>query len=235
MNFPSLKRLVALVVVAVSAAAQAQYVNTLNGMQFNNIYAANADFMLSQMIQSASWKSLRQIADNTKNAQGKPPAAPVKKATWQFALNATDFKPAGARQVPEQIAAGVKDPNERKQLVDLCRTILSALESQPDVRKNNLAMGLTVLLGASLQVVAQRELNDAESEELLRTINDTLATLDGFKKMDPAGRTRAYDAFMITGGLIAGMAEAGKDDPAAAKAAATLAVSTLQQFGLLAK
>ena len=94
-------------------------------------------------------------------------------------------------------------------------------------------MGVTILLGSSIQAVAQKEIGDAESEDLLRLVNDIIASTPDFKKMTNQQRTAAYDAFLITGGLIAGLDANAKEtnDPAAAALARDLAVSSLAQFG----
>lgn len=224
-------RSLTLIITLAASLAHAQYVNTLTGRQFNNMYAANADFLMTQMINNSMFQQRMAVLSAAQQAAPKkaaPAAAPEK---FQFPLTATDFKPTGARTVPEQLAANAATPEERAQLIELCRQIQLAIEAQPDVRKNNLATALTILIGTSLQVVSGHEFSDAESDGLLRLINDIVAP--GFKKMSPQQRTAAYDAFLITGGLIAGLAENAKEanDPALGAQAKDLAKTTLAQFG----
>lgn len=228
-------RALLLVTLLAAPLARAQYVNTLTGRQFNNMYAANADFLMSQMINNSLFQMrMTSMAQVQRDAAKKaaPPAAPTP-AKYQFPLSATDFKPAGKRTVPEQLAASAATPEEREQLVQLCRQLQQAIEAQPDVRKHNLATAVTVLLGASIQVVSQKEIDDAASDDLLRVINDIIAATPDFKKMTPAQRTAAYDAFLITGGLIAGLDANAKEtnDPALAATAKELALAALAQFG----
>lgn len=216
-----------LIISLAASLAHAQYVNTLTGRQFNNMYAANADFMMTQMINNSMFQTRMAAMAGAQQAAAKKP--PVEK--FQFPLSATDFKPSGARNVPEQLATNAANPEERAQLVELCRQIQLAIEAQPDVRKNNLATAVTVLLGTSIQVVSGRELGDAESDGLLRLVNDLI--VPSFKKMSAQQRTAAYDAFLITGGLIAGLSENAKEtnDPALAAQAKELAKNALAQFG----
>lgn len=220
-----------LLVSLFASLAHAQYVNTLTGRQFSNMYAANADFLMTQMINNSMFQSRMAALSGAQQQVAKKAPAPAAAEKFQFPISATDFKPAGARNVPEQLATNAATPEERAQLVELCRQIQLAIEAQPDVRKNNLATAVTVLLGTSLQVVSGREFGDAESEGLLRLVNDLI--VPSFKKMSPQQRTAAYDAFLITGGLIAGFSENAKEtnDPALAAQAKELAKNALAQFG----
>ncbi len=229
-------RALLLTLVAASSVAQAQYTNTLTGRQFSNMYAANADFLMTQMIQNANFQSMMASSARKKAAPVAPATTPPP-PTYRFPLSATDFKPAGPRTVPEQLAASAPKPEDRAQLLALCRTIQQAIEAQPDVRKNNLATAMTVLLGASIQVVADRDLSDAESDALLRTVNDTLAATPALKTMSAQKRTAAYDAFLVTGGLIAGIAQNAKESGDATQLALAqdMAISTLVQFGFKGK
>jgi hypothetical protein len=201
----------ALALLVGAPAAQAQYTNTLSGLNYSSPYAANAAFFQQQMQQNAYFQMQMQLRAGAQASSTAPKAAaPVLKApphSFKYPMEATDFSPAGKRNMAEQFAANAKTPEERAQVVALCRSILQSIESQPGVRKNNLSTALTVLLGLSLQVSTGRELSDAESEGLQRTINDVLADATGLRAMSNAKRTAAYDAFLITGGLIAGMAQ----------------------------
>jgi hypothetical protein len=134
-------------------------------------------------------------------------------------LSATDFSPVSKRSTPEQFTAHVKTPQERAQVIDMCSTILQTIEAQPGVRKNNLSTALTLFMGISLQVSTGRELSEAESDGLQRTINDVLSDTPALKAMSNDKRTGAYDAFMITGGLIAAMAQNAAESGNAAELA----------------
>ena len=241
----SLRRtLIALAALAASLCAHAQtgYINTLNGRQFNNMYAANADFLMSQMVQQAGWNVMRlsmeqqikrkQAEQAGQRAAPAPAKAPAK-AAYKHPLSATDFKPAGARKVPEQLAQAVGDAKERQQMVETGRGILAEIEKTPGFRRNNVAAAMTVLLGVSLQVVKGVELTDAETDELMRGVNDVLAGLPTFTSMAADKRTQVYDTMVIVGGLIAGIAQnaAESKDREMQALAQQMARDALAQFG----
>jgi hypothetical protein len=224
--------------LAAAAPAGAQYINTLNGMQFNNMYAANADFMMSQMIRDAGFRSMMA---SMANVQGRGTAAPAARAqavpaapSWRHGLEATDFRPAGQRRVPEELAAAVESAVDRADLIDACHGILDAVEQAPDFRRHNLAYAMTLSLGLSIQLVRGSELDQAEEDALLRTVNDALADTGALDGLSPADRTRAYDTFVITGGLMAGIAQnaAETGDREMQAIALDMARSTLAAFGL---
>jgi hypothetical protein len=186
----------------------------------------------------------KQLAAKTQpTPSGKTQAAPSAAAkappllrpaphVFKYALSATDFTPASTRPTAEQFAANVKTPQERAQVVEMCSTILQTLEAQPGVRKNNLSTALTVLLGISMQVSTGREFTDPETVSLQRAINDVLADIPAIKSMSNDKRTAAYDGFMITGGLIAAMAQnaAQSGDAAELAQAKDLAKQSLAMF-----
>jgi hypothetical protein len=202
--------------------AFAQYSNMFSsGLGYNTPSMAYASLVQQQMQQNAYFQS--QMGAKTQAAPSTTPKAPplLRPAPHVFKhpISATDFTPVNKRNTPEQFTANVKTPQERAQVIEMCSTILQTLEAQPGVRKNNLSTALTVLIGISLQVSTGREFSDAESEGLQRTINDVLADTPALKSMSNDKRTAAYDAFMITGGLIAAMAQNAAESGNAAELA----------------
>ncbi len=127
--------LLALALLAAAAPAVAQYYNSLSGRQFNNIYALDADRIMSQMVQNAGYQTMR--ASIQSQATGKAPAAgaskPVEAGKAKAPLAVSDFKPAGARRVPEQIAEQASGVKERAELVAAAREIHKAIEATPFV------------------------------------------------------------------------------------------------------
>ena len=223
--------------------AAAQYTNTLNGRQFNNMYAANADFLMSQMIQQGQWNVMRlameqQVAKQRAAQQAGRKAAPAapaaKSVTYKYPLSATDFKPAGARNVPQQLGAAVGNPKDRADFEKACREILQAIEATPGFRKNNVAAAMTVLLGVSLQVVNRGEIPGDASQELMRGLNDQVAALPVFAGLPAERRTQFYDTMVIVGGLIAGIAQsaAESNNRELAALAQQMAKDALAQFGV---
>lgn len=232
-----------LILLAFAGAAQSQYTNYMRpGVNFNNLYAAQADITLSNMMrQSQMIGYLNSVKASQAKAAGRappvaspPPPAAVAAVAPKRPLSATDFRPAGARDTAQQMSAAVADPAGRAQMVQVFRQIQETLEGTPGFRRNNLASAVTVLLGVSLQVLTGKEFDDAQSQGLLQLVNDELAALPGFKALSNEKRTRMYDAMVMTGGLIAGIAhnaaEAG--DEAQALQARTMALDALASLGL---
>ena len=226
-------RTLVLCLALVTTAAHAQYTNSMTGQQFNNMWSANADYVTSRMIQNNMLQSM-MAAKTQPQRVAAPKAAPPPK--WKFELAATDFVPTGARTIPEQLAASLPK-EDRAQVVELARGILATLEAQPTLRKNNLATSIALLLGISLQVVAGGDLTDAEGEYLVRLVNEVLASDPGFKSISAQKRTVTSDTFLITGGLIAGIAANAKQsgDAAQASLARGMAIQALGQFGVKVK
>lgn len=221
-----MKRLLLVVTLVVSSFAQAQYFNTMTGQSFGNVYAANADFMMSQAIQRAAMQSMLARKRGAQPAAVAPTAAPVKKAA---PLSATDFKPAGPRKVPEQLAADLPEA-DRAAAVKAFREILAVVQAEPSLRKNNLATSLAVMLGSAIEASSGRTMSDEEAKSFISEVNELLVADGGFKKAKPKDLTAASDTFLLTGALIAGLTEAGKEDPAQAKLAKELADALLGQF-----
>ncbi len=210
---------VALALICMTAyhPAQAQY---FSGYSASNLYGANAGISLTMM----NTMSERNISANmikdlaAKSAGGTKPAAasPAAGASPlpakpQQPLAKTDFKPAGPRKVAEEISAAVQDPLEHEKMVQICRQILSTVEATPGFRKNNLASAITLVLAVSQQVLTGQQLDDAQGQALMRLINDDVVGSGAVAHWSNAQRTHAYDALVITGGLIAGMAHNGAE------------------------
>jgi len=219
--------------------------------QFTNIYVAGygpgtglnyASLVSQHMLTNAQFQ--KQLAAKTQPTPStKTQAAPSATAkappllrpaphVFKYPLTATDFTPTSTRNSAEQFAVNAKTPQERAQVIEMCRTILQTIEGEPGVRKNNLSTALTVLLGISMQVSTGREFTDAESEGLQRAINDVLADIPAIKSMSNDKRTATYDGFMITGGLIAAMAQnaAQSGDAAQLAQAKDLAKQSMAMF-----
>lgn len=222
-------------------AAHAQYTNTMNSRQFNNMYAANADFLMSQMIQQSQWRAMRMTLDPQVNRQRgqsqgvlAPAAALPPVGAFKLPLSATDFKPTGKRDAPEQLAAGATEAGDRQQLIEAGRTILKTVEATPGFRRNNLASAMTLLLAVSLQVHYGKEFSDAQSQVIMRQFNDLLGELPALKTLSAQKRTQMYDTFVVIGGFIAGIAQQGAESGNAelTKQANAMAIDALAQFGI---
>ena len=211
--------LLACILATLCATANAQYYNSLTGRQFGNMYAANADRIMTQMVQQSGYAAMRasieaaskkQAGGGGGTAAAQAPAA-LANAAYKFPITASDFKPAGPRRAPEQLAESATNPKDRQDIAKAGRDMHRAIEGMADFRKNNVAAAMALLVGVSVQVLKGVELTNAQSVELMHGLNDQLASLDGFKALSAEDRTRMYDAFIVIGGFIAGIAQAGAE------------------------
>ncbi|MDP3500363.1 MAG: hypothetical protein Q8S33_08525 [Myxococcales bacterium] len=222
---PLLFAFVALVTLD-GGVAHAQYIG---GQSFNMIYQRNTSVFNSTMFRTAELQALLKTKVQPPNI--KPKAAPT--WTWTKELTATDFTPAGARTVPQQLAASVPEA-DRASLIAATEAIIPGIEGVPGFRKNNLAAAMTALLGVSLQVAAEVELTDDEAQTLMRALNDAIAAQKSWPSMTDEERTTAYDTFVVLSGLMAGMSEQAKttNDKALQKSVREMALTTLKKFDL---
>lgn len=233
-----------LALLAIATTAEAQYTNFMRpGSNFTNIYAAQADITLSSMIRQGQMNAMKLAMDQQlarqagKSGSTMAKAAPPAVLAPRAPLSATDFKPAGTRRAAEQIAAAVADPAGRAQLVQACRQILTTIEATPGFRKHNLASALTLLLGVSQQVLSGETYSDAQTQNYMQRLNDEIVAAGNFARLDSEQRTRAYDTMVITGGLIAGIAQNGVDagDASQVAQAKGMAREVLATFGVRTK
>ncbi|THF88864.1 hypothetical protein E7T09_06760 [Deinococcus sp. KSM4-11] len=159
-----------------------------------------------------------------------PQTTPVK---YKYALSRSDFPFKGSPTQQKTCAAMVQKPDDQRQMATLCLKLFAAAQDIPDFRKNNLASGLALLIGVSLQVSTGSELTDAETDALYRGLNDVLIDA-GVMKGKPAEIQAMYETAVMTGALIAGVAQVGTDDHNAdmTTVAQTLALVVLKGFGL---
>ncbi|TSA86082.1 hypothetical protein FNU79_07780 [Deinococcus detaillensis] len=141
----------------------------------------------------------------------KPPATPVK---YKYELSKTDFAFKGAPTQQKNCAAMVQKASDQKQMADACLQLFNAAQSIPEFRKNNLASGLTLLIGISLQVQTSVELGETETEALQRGLNDLLVD-SGVMKGKQSDLQAMYETSVMTGALIAAIAQSGADDASA--------------------
>jgi hypothetical protein len=217
--------------ISTAAFAQGSY-TSLSGAHFNNIWGASMDSTLTQMIQRSILESSLKKKYGEAGLAAKAPAPARAARVAHAALSATDFKPGPAHLMPQQFGALAGDPQAKEQLTQLCTALLDGIEAQKDFRKNNLAYGLTLLIGGSLQVMTEKEIPDAESDELVKTLNDLLATNDGLKRMSAKDKQTLYETSVIMAGLIIAIYEEGKakDDVGQKQQAQAMARQVLTQL-----
>ncbi|ULH16741.1 hypothetical protein MF271_09275 [Deinococcus sp. KNUC1210] len=140
--------------------------------------------------------------------QALSPAAPAK---YKYALSKTDFAFKGSPTQQKNCAAMVQKPSDQRQMAAACLQLFNVAQGIPDFRKNNLAAALTLLIGLSLQVSKGTELTDAQIATLQRGLNDMLVDA-GVMKGKPADIQAMYETSVMTGALIAGLAQNGTDE-----------------------
>ena len=154
------------VIVLLTGWGQAQYVITINGQRFDTMWSANADDVSSRMMQ-------RNIINSLGTAGSAPASSPAPTIpTYRYPLSRMDFafkgKPTGQKN-----CAAISDTAEgKKVLSDLCLQTFAAIQKRPDLRANNLALGLALVIGLSLQGARTTELSEDRAERLLRGAND---------------------------------------------------------------
>ena len=121
--------------------------------------------------------------------------------TYKYPLVRTDFVFRGSPTQQKNCAAMVQKIDDQRQMAALCLNLFKAAQQLPDFRKNNLAAGLTLLIGLSFQVSTGSELTDAEIASLQRGLNDLLID-SGVMKLKPAEIQAMYETSVMPGRCI---------------------------------
>jgi hypothetical protein len=159
-----------------------------------------------------------QVRDRTQAAVN--PSSGAASNAAQRPLSATDFKRTGkGRPVLEQYMASTKltgqQAAEFRAAID---ATLRQLEAQ--VRKDNVATSMAVLIAASSYVVRGVELDDATQDRLVAGLNDVLAADPGFVKLAASDKQVVSDTLMVQAAVIVILSAIGDDSSKAASKAA---------------
>ncbi len=121
----------------------------------------------------------------------------------QYPITATDFKPVGARVLPDQIANSTPGltGEQREGLRALGNHYLTEFERE--ARKNNIANAMTFLLEVSMYVLTGKEVSDAETEQMIAAFNNTMGATPQFVSMSPRDKQILYESTIVMGGMIA--------------------------------
>ena len=180
-------------------SAQAQYF-TPSFQNYKSFAQASVGYVAATVRPDFTAKAVQQAL--------KPPATPIK---YKYDLSKTDFAFKGQPSQQKNCAAMVQKPSDQKQMADACLQLFNAAQSVPDLRKNNLATALTLLIGISLQLQTGAELGETETEALQRGLNDLLVD-SGVMKGKQSDIQALYETSVMTGALIAAIAQSGADD-----------------------
>jgi hypothetical protein len=197
--------------------AEAQYTNPYTFRNWNNPISNYLDVRIQQRMQERRLQERileGQRAGDTAESSGvaeSTPSGNMPAPALRRPISATDFRASGRRLLPATLAAATPDATaeEKDQLQTLYLHVLATFEEQ--ARKNNVAYALTFLIGASMQVVRERELSDPETDRLAQELNDVLATSPEFRRLSPRQKQSMYEVAVITGGMIAVMYQIGVD------------------------
>jgi hypothetical protein len=143
-------------------------------------------------------------------------------------LRATDFKRSGkGRPALDAYLASVGLEGDKAEQV---RALLEAgiVEIEGQVRKNNVASSMGVLLTAANYVLTGVELDDAAQDAMVETLNDQLAADRSFGKLRAKERQLFSDTMLVQSAVILVLASAGQTDAAAAEASRTAARDALR-------
>lgn len=136
------------------------------------------------------------------------PSVPAPAPPRQYPITATDFRPVGARIVPDEISRMSQTAEEKEMLRTLSNQFLDALEKEG--RKNNMANSFAFLTSISMQIILGRDLTDAEEQQLISGFNTSLAYSPQFKSMTARDKQVLYETTIVAGGMIAFLHEQGK-------------------------
>jgi hypothetical protein len=124
-------------------------------------------------------------------------------AVRHYPITATDFKPVGARIVPDQFANSIPGLrlDQREVLRTLSNQIITAFEGE--ARKNNVANAMAMLIGMSVQTLSGKEVSDGEIKQMILALNNALGATPQFASMTPQDKQVVYESAIVLGGIIA--------------------------------
>ena len=129
----------------------------------------------------------------------------------RYPITSTDFRPVGGRLMPAEISRTAQGTAEEKeQMRTLSNQFLDALEREG--RKNNIANSFAFLTSISMQIVLDRDLTDAEEQQLISGFNTSLAPSPQFVSMSARDKQVLYESAIIAGGMIAFLHTQGKQN-----------------------
>lgn len=202
----------ATVAICIPSRLNAQFTNTYNMSSWNNPISATCDLLISQQIQR---KMLEKSVENSygKNFRSNPVVKRSSKpAKPKFPIATTDFKRISPWLMPMAFAKSIPGttPDQQKELSATFTVVLDSVLKE--TKRPNLAYGLAVLIGGCIQIAYDVELTDADSDGLVRGLNDALATNPGLKKMTAKQKQQAYESMVLTFGLFQMLTELAKTD-----------------------
>jgi hypothetical protein len=198
-------------ILALSPTCAAQYRNSATGQTYNNSYSAMLS-TTSTMMQNFNTQQQRYLNNTSKMASGytqqrSTPAQPLttQQAPGQFLypITATDFEGAAGREIPLRLAQTTQgvSPQQQEALGQLYYQLLSDYEKTN--RQRNVAAAIAYAVRVSLEIDHGRKLSMAESDSMILSLNNALASDPQFNAMTPQQKQIFYESSILTGGTAA--------------------------------
>jgi hypothetical protein len=145
-------------------------------------------------------------------------------------ISATDFVPVqqGHPIVDQAIANLALTPEQRLQLRNGVEEMFRRVAAR--YRGNNVAISVAVAYATATLVASGTDISDAQTRELVFTINDQLARNRRFAAMSPAQKQNVSDGLIYQSVIISLLHEMGARDPQARRQSIELARVVLKQL-----
>jgi hypothetical protein len=165
-------------------------------------------------------------AQNARPAQGATPLS----GGPHLPISATDFVPARAgHPVVDQAMANLAlTPEQRLQLRNAVDEMFRLVAAR--YRGNNVAVAVAVAYATATLVASGADMNDRQIQELVFTVNDTLARNPRFAAMSAMQKQNDADGLIFQSVVITVLRDLGARDPQARQQSVELARVVLKQL-----
>ena len=165
-------------------------------------------------------------AQNARPAQGATPLS----GGPHLPISATDFVPARAgHPVVDQAMANLAlTPEQRLQLRNAVDETFRLIAAR--YRGNNVAVAVAVAYATATLVASGADMNDRQIQELVFTVNDTLARNPRFAAMSAMQKQNDADGLIFQSVVITVLRDLGARDPQARQQSVELARVVLKQL-----
>ena len=172
----------------------------------------------SLTIKSAQW-------DDWGRRMGEMLQSAGKESATRTPIEATDFAPPSKRMMDGAfLDALTKTEVQRMRMARAFAAAFSEYEKR--TRKHNVAYAVAFVLLTAIEVKHRVDIPDDKLESVALAINDDLARVPSFQRLDAKSRQQAYEACILTATLMLLYRQANN-----AKVAAKLADQVLVNFG----
>jgi hypothetical protein len=168
---------------------------------------------------------------STQPAQGQGQPVPIQP---QYQITATDFQGAQWREFPARMLVEMKGvtPLQKTAIQQMYDQIFSDYEHAN--RPGNVACAMAYAIRISLEIDRGQKLSQAQSDSMIRFLNDALANTPQFNAMTPQQKQILYEASILSGGIAAILYVNGQQqsNPAFQLQARDIAKSVLREAGI---